>query len=227
MTRRPADPTPTRPSAATPRNGWVLSLQALTAAGAAALVGCTGPGTDVNHRLYASDYNRVDGGTVYVVLRYGGEWTDARHSERIGLIKFETDPEPAVVDARWIWGKPANEQTYVCFDALRNRMVRRTDYVKRLELPGDRSERPVLAFADGSGRVEIVTPRGGVVVPADVGYTAVTLAAGPDGQPRLELAKAGRWDRFALDGAPLADRPASPGASAEVLTQVDGWSGRQ
>ena len=221
MTRRPIEQTPTRPSAATPRNGWVLSLQALTAAGAAALVGCTGgSGADVHHRLYASDYKRVDGGTVYVVLRYGGTWTDANHSQRIGLIKFETDPEPAVVESRWVWGKPANEQTYVCFDALRNRVVRRTDYVRRLELPGDRDERPVLAFADPSGRVEVVTPRGQVVVPAAGGYTDATLARG-EGAPRLELARAGRWDRFTLDGEHLAS-PAGP-AAGEVLTQLDGW----
>ena len=200
----------------------MLSLQALTAAGAAALVGCTGPGADVNHRLYASDYNRVDGGTVYVVLRYGETWTDVRHSERIGLIKFETDPEPAVVDSRWIWGRPANEQTYVCFDALENKVVRRTDYVRRLELPGDRSERPVLAFADGGGRVEVVTPRGRILVPASKGYTAATLAVGPDGAaPRLELARAGHWDRFTLAGVAAA-RPNAPGGEG-VLTQVDAW----
>ena len=207
--------------------GWVLSLQALTAAGAAALVGCTSTGgsaVDTHHRLYASDYKRVDGGTVYVVLRYGGEWRDAAHSERIGLIKFATDPEPAVVDSRWVWGKPANEETYVCFDALENRVLTRTDYVRRLELPGDRSERPVLAFADGRGRVEVVSPRGAVLVPAASGYTEATLAVGPDGgSPRLELARAGRWDRFALDGTKV--RPPAGPVTGEILTQIDGWPG--
>ena len=198
-------------------------MQALTAAGAVTLAGCAaGVKTDVHHRLYASDYSRVEGGAVYVVLRYGGQWRDARHSDRIGLIKFETDPEPAVVDSRWIWGKPANDETYVCFDALENRVVRRTDYVRRLELPGDRGERPVLAFADAAGAVEVVTPRGGVVVPAERGYADATLAVGVDGRPpRLELARGGRWDRFSLDGTPLSDRPLPTG---QTLTQIDGWS---
>ena len=206
------------------RGAWVLSLQALSAAGAVALAGCTGGSGDVHHRLYASDYKRVEGGTVYVVLRYGGAWRDAAHSERIGLIKFETDPEPAVVDARYVWGKPANEETYVCFDALANRVVRRTDYVRRLALPGDRTERPVLAFADAGGAVEVVSPRGEVVVPARLGYTDATLAVGfGDEAPRLELARGGRWSRFALDGQRIEADAVRAGG---LLTSVGDWAGQ-
>ena len=213
LAKQSARPTP----ADAARGQWVLSLQALTAVGAVALAGCTGGGGEVHHRLYASDYKRVDGGTVYVVLRYGEQWKDAAHSQRIGLIKFETDPEPAVVQSRWIWGKPANEETYVCFDALENKVVKRTDYVHRVELPGDRAERPVLAFADAGGAIEVVTARGHVIVPARDGFRDVTLVAGVDG-PRLELARDGRWTRVGLDGTAQSPR-LSP--DALVVTRRD------
>ena len=212
------DPRPADASAPRVALPWTLSLQALTAAGAAVLAGCVGgdPG-DVRHRLYASDYKRVEGGTVYVVLRHEGPWRDAAHAHRIGLIKFATTPEPAVVDARYVWGKPVDEDAYVCYDALNNRVVRRTDYVERIELTGDRENRPVLAFADAAGRVEVVGPSGDVVVPAAAGYTGVTLAAADD-RPRLELEKADRWTRLALDGRPL-DLPGVGGGA--VVTRLD------
>src|SRR5690606_1438396 len=105
-------------------------------------------------------------GKCYVVLRYDDLWRDARHSRRVGLIKFRAEPEPTLIDHRWVWGKPVGQDQFVLFDAKRNRTIRRTDYIERKPL----DDGTFLAFTTASGRLEIVRADGSVVVSDEAGF---------------------------------------------------------
>lgn len=151
---------------------------------------------NVRHRLFVSDYAPEESGKCYVVLRYDDLWRSARHSRRVGLIKFRTYPEPTLIDHRWVWGKPVGEERFVLFDAMENRIIRNTDYVERKPLEEDH----VLAFTDGSDRLEVVRPDGRVVVSEEAGFTDMQLARGEKAQPVLELRRGDEVLRVTLEG---------------------------
>lgn len=135
---------------------------------------------NIRHRLLVSNYKAEKSGKCFVVLRYEDLWRDAKHSRRVGLIKFRTSPEPTLIDHRWVWGKPVGEEAFVLFDAKRNRIIRRTDYIERKPLEDD----ALLAFADAAGRLEVVRPDGSVVVPEDAGLTDVQTLTSDGKGPR-------------------------------------------
>ncbi len=148
-----------------------------------------------HHRLYAWNCPRTDNGRAYLVLRYQDEWKDASKSTRVGLIKFKTSPEPLIIDDQYVWGIPTGGDEYVLFDAMKNEIVDRPGYVRRIELGGV-DEAVMLAFIDGGGSVEVIRPDGGVIIPAESGYTDVRLAfEALDGTAVLSLGgPEGRWD---------------------------------
>lgn len=163
------------------------------------LVGCAQEpaAENVRHRLFVSNYAGEESGKCYVVLRYDDLWRDAKHSRRVGLIKFRTAPEPTLIDHRWVWGKPVGEAEFVLFDAKRNRTVRRTDYIERKTL----EDGTLLAFADASGRLEVVRPDGTLIVPDEAGFTEVRLAKGSEEGLELRLGREGRWETLWLETA--------------------------
>lgn len=167
-----------------------------------------------HHRLYAASCPRAEGGRAFLVLRHQGQWTDAAKSSRVGLIKFRTDPPPSIFEDRYVWGVPTGSEHFVLFDATRNRILRRTDYIRQIDIEGETLEssdaRELLAFADKtSGAIEIVQPDGGVVVSARAGFTEAKLAfQGLDGVPVLYLAGGdGQWELRDADGKPVEVGP--------------------
>lgn len=144
------------------------------------------------------------------MLRHQGQWTDAAKSSRVGLIKFRTDPPPSIFEDRYVWGVPTGSSQFVLFDATRNRILRRTEYVRQIDIDGETPQssdaRQLLAFADKtSGAIEIVQPDGRVVVSARAGFTEAKLAFQTlDGTPVLYLAGAGgKWELRDADGKPV------------------------
>lgn len=175
---------------------------ALTAVGVA--TGC-GQGVEpgmTQHRLYSWSCPRAEGGRAYLVLRYKGQWVDASKSSRVGLIKFKTDPEPSIHQDRWVWGVPTGQQEFVLFDAMRNRIIRRTGYVRRLDLGQEPGDAPLLAFAASDGVVEVVQASGRVVVPQSAGFTgAATAFRRLDGTAILAMRRAdGELELRSADG---------------------------
>src|SRR5690606_8441876 len=94
-----------------------LTAVLLLVAGLAGGCGQTVEPGRTHHRLYAWSCPRAEGGKAYLVLRYQDKWTDARKSSRVGLIKFRTEPAPAIFDDRYVWGVPTGGEQFVLFDA--------------------------------------------------------------------------------------------------------------
>lgn len=177
-----------------------LAAAAIGIAAGAGLGACAAepPPENVRHRLFVSNYKPEESGKCYIVLRYDELWRDARHSRRVGLIKFRTSPEPTLIDHRWVWGKPVGGDEFILFDAKRNRTVRRTDYIERKATGGDGT---LIAFANASGRVEVVRPDGSVVVPEEAGFTDVQLARGTSQRLELRIGRDGPWETLLPDAA--------------------------
>lgn len=183
------------------------------AAALLAALGCVaGCGQDVppgqtHHQLYAWNCPRAEGGRAFLVLRHQGQWTDAGKSSRVGLIKFRTDPPPSIFEDRYVWGVPTGSSQFVLFDATLNRILRRTEYIRQIEIEGETGEssdaRELLVFADkNSGAIEVVRPDGRVVVSARAGFNEAKMAFQKlDGTPVLHLTRGdGQWELRDADG---------------------------
>ena len=152
------------------RNPPKFTYRAALAAGLFCLAGLSGCGLAVepgrtHHRLYAWNCPSTPDKKAFLVLRYQDEWVDASKTTRVGLIKFQTQPQPVILEDRYVWGIPTGGKQYVLFDAMRNRILLRTDYARQVPL-GD--EGGLLAFARAEGgAIELVRPDGRIVVPAE------------------------------------------------------------
>lgn len=201
------------------RNPPEFARQATLAVGLVFLAGlAAGCGLAVepgrtHHRLYSWNCPSTPDKKAFLVLRYHDKWVDASKTTRVGLIKFQTKPEPVILEDRYVWGIPTGESRYVLFDAMRNRTILWTDYVRQVPLSADGG---LLAFArEEDGPIELVRPDGRVVVPADAGFAEVRLAfARQDGSAVLALARPdGQWHLLDDEGAAVT--------GAEALTTLD------
>ena len=170
-----------------------------------------------HHRLYAWNCPSTKDKRAFLVLRYQDEWKDASRTTRVGLIKFQTQPEPIILQDRYVWGVPTGGEAYVLFDAMTNEILRRTSYVRQIAVGGEAGDcQGLLAFAgqDG-GAIELVRPDGRVVVPQNAGFADVKLAfAREDGSAVLALARPdGQWQLMDDQGAAMT--------GGEALTTLD------
>lgn len=170
-----------------------------------------------HHRLYAWNCPSTKDKRAFLVLRYQDAWKDASKTSRVGLIKFQTQPEPIILQDRYVWGIPTGGEAYVLFDAMTNEVLRRTSYVRQIAVGGEASGcEGLLAFAGrNGGTIELVRPNGRVVVPSNAGYADVKLAfSREDGSAVLALARPdGHWQLMDDEGAVVT--------GGEALTSLD------
>ena len=86
---------------------WLAGAAAATVMASSAGCGQSVQPGRTHHRLYASNCPSTPNKRAYLVLRYQDEWVDASKSSRVGLIKFQTEPAPLIIDDRYVWGVPS------------------------------------------------------------------------------------------------------------------------